>query len=227
MKSGLSMLIGITALGLSLTSQASITLVTSGAALGGNDMIDWSSIGSNGDTISNPFSANSVGGLGMSISQIGGDFQRIDQSSGWSGNFAAGDKLLWTGGGGPLTIMFANPISGIGTQIQANFFGAFGAEIDAYDSLDNLLGSVNDDGSSNSFGDNSAIYIGASSSSADISKVVISLSYAASQPGDFAIKTADLFTDGRSNPATPEPGSMAIVVGMGISGAGLLARRRK
>jgi len=140
---------------------------------------------------------------------------------GWNGNFAPGANLLWTGYNGslgPLTLGFSSPVSGAGLQIMSDYYGAFTAEIDAYNGA-TLLGTFTEAGVSNGNADNSAIFIGINDlSGPNITSIVISESDAI-RPGDFAVNQLSLLTT--STTSTPEPSSvgMALLLGLGVIGA--------
>jgi hypothetical protein len=208
-------------------SHATLTPVSSRPALSGNDFIDWGILGPAFTNVSNPFGINSNNGLPVTVHQQGqSGFQRRDQSTGgWAGNFAPGDTLLWTNGAnGPITLDFASPIFGAGTQIQTDFFGLFSGVLSAYDSSSALLGSVPFSGNSTSAGDGSAIFVGVLSDSQNISKLVYDVQLATSSPTDFAINRTDLATTGNVSP-TPEPCTLALLATGG--GPMLLALRRR
>jgi PEP-CTERM motif len=206
-------------------SRASLTEVTSRASLGGTDFVDWGTLGVPFTTISNPFTITSNGGVTLSVSQVGANnFERRDQGNGWNGNFAPGDHLLWTAGAnGPVTMSYTvGGVSAIGTQLQSDAFGAFTATITAFDSSNNVLGSFTENGNSTPNADNTAIFLGVTSSSADIFKITYSVTSGLGQ--DFGMNQLD-FTSGPSS--TPEPSTLAIA---GLGGIGFLVygwRRRR
>jgi hypothetical protein len=213
-------------------AHAALILVTSRAALAGTDNLNWGNLGATGTTVSSPFVINSTNAsLPVTVSQPGGSFERRDQGNGWNGNFSPGDKLLWTenfntGGGGPITVNFgATPLDAFGSNIMADFFGAFTAQLDLFDSGGNPLGSVSEAGNSTGAGDGSAIFIGVRSDdpSTNFSRVVIRLTAAVSNVNDFAINRAD-FTPAPA--AVPEPGTLALT-GLGMLGMGVWLRKRR
>lgn len=215
------------AFGAASQSSAQLTLVTSRPAFDtlGFDTVDWGQLGGSFTVVGSPFGALSAGLNTLTVSDAGATFERRDQGSGWSGNFASGDKVIWTkGNNGPMTIAFLNAVGGVGYQIQSDFFGPFVANLEAFDGANNSIGSVSESGNSAFTGDNSAIFIGGTSPTA-IAKVVISLTSAPSNmTADFAINRLD--TVG-SNSNVPEPGTFAMLGGMLVSGFGLVGRRRR
>jgi hypothetical protein len=143
-----------TAIALTTTTNAwsaNLSFVSSRAALGANDFVDWS----------NPitrltdapplttFSTNSAGGVTVTGSQAGAFGQvRVQnptsyivgtnspsggnayQNTGsnsqgtpyWNGNFAANDAVYWNQGSGQLSLTFATPVSAVGTQLDSLFY---------------------------------------------------------------------------------------------------------
>ncbi|HJS98145.1 MAG TPA: PEP-CTERM sorting domain-containing protein [Terriglobales bacterium] len=194
----------------------------------GNDTAVWSQLGAPGDPISNPFTATSNGGVGITGSfDGGGNGQVMQEGNNWFGNFAVNDFLVWTNspGQGPLTLSLSQGVSQIGAQIQADFFGSFTAMIQAFDSNGNLLGSFSEAGNSTGDEDNSAIYIGIQDlTGANIAKVTFSLTDCAQDCNDFAINQLSLTTGGGGG-GVPEPASL-MLLGSGLVGIANLARRR-
>lgn len=195
-----------------------ITLVTERTALESNDRVNWSTLGPTQPfyVLPNSFTATSLGGLGLKIdiplpTQPGITPPLVFQTLPLPGiptNFASGDFVLLTGlrpgtfpavgNSGPLTITFAQPVLGVGTQIAVDDTTEFTAFIQAYDTTDNLLGSFQLAGTSSLALDNSAIFLGISSDTANISRLVFSSSVPNRAVG---INSLSLVT----NRSVPEP----------------------
>jgi hypothetical protein len=208
------------------SANASIISVSNPGALGANDTINWSDLGPSFTTVANPTNGTTTGSLGYTVSQAGNDnFERRDQNNGWAGNFAHGAPVLWTHGpSGPITIAFAGDVFGAGAKIQADFFGAFVARIQAFDSGLNLLGQGTFDGNSTFDGDDSAIFIGLLSNTANIRSIVFSLDSASTSPEDFAIGNVGVNTAGV---VVPEPGTGTLVSGvLAVAGVAMLRRKK-
>ncbi len=205
-------------------AQADLTLVTTRAALGADEVVNWEVLGQPYISIPNPISVISTPStvppdsvavcgpvtfacrVGVTVSKTSDPFQLLIQGDGssWNGDFPQGDNLLFTGRnlvGGPITLDFNVPVSGAGTQIQAaggnRLVSSFSflATIEAFDSLGNSLGSFTTTGLS-TFGsiNKSVTYLGVVSDSANIAKVTINGERA---PGTgFAIDQLDLVTTG-------------------------------
>jgi hypothetical protein len=208
----------VVAIGAASPAQA-LTLVTNRSALAGNDFIDWGTLGPRSTVVFNPFTINSNGGLSTNVSQTGGSFERRNQDTNWNGNFAPGDALLWTRGtNGPISMTFATGISGGGLQIQSFSYGAFTATIEAFDAGNVSLGSFNLAGNSSGNRNNSAIFIGVTSSTANISRLVFGVPTASFLPQDFAVNRFDLVTSNNNGTAVPVPPQfLATAVGAGLS----------
>ena len=207
----------VAALSTANASQA-LSVVTSRSALGANDTLDWSSLGSEYSSISSPFTTVSTGGNTVTGSIPSGSFQRSNQSSGWNGNFAPGDALLWTQGNpGPLQLTFSQSVRGVGTQIQANVFGPFTAVIEAFNSGGTSLGSFTLPSNSTSGRDNSAIFIGVLSDNADIAKLLLNLQ----DNKEFAINQVSFNTTGGTS--IPTPALLPGLIGLGM---GVLRKRK-
>jgi PEP-CTERM motif len=202
-------------------ARAGVSLVTSPSGIAANDSVDWGVLGPPFTDVSNPFTVNSVGGVGLTVSQASGDFLTMQQNTTWAGNFAPLDNLLWTQGGGPMTIDFNQALGAVGTQIQADFYGDFVARITALDSMGNAIGSFTEAGTSNGNSDGSAIFIGVAGGG--IYGITLSLDSASNAPGDFAINTL-LIGPG----AVPEPSTLVLgaIAALGLGGYALRRKLR-
>jgi hypothetical protein len=189
---------------------ASATLVSSRAALGGTDFIDWGQFGNDLTAVPNPASGSSNLGIGFTVSKPSGSFERRDQPDGWVGNFTDGDRLLWTLDlPGPISIVLGAPVFGAGANIQAELYGAFVAQISAYDASNSLLEQYTLNGlSDETVG--TAIFIGISRAVADIARIEFDL---VPNGASFAINRVDLVT-------VPEPSTGLLVIGglLGLAG---------
>jgi len=187
----------------------------------GTDTLDWGQLGPSFTNVPAPFTVSSSGGVVGQGTLTGGNGQAREQGNGWAGNFSSGDDLLWTQGFGPLSLDFGTGLSLVGAQIQADFFGAFTAKL-----CDNLGDCYTESGSSNSNGNDSAIYIGLNDSTgANITSITFSVPSCAQKCGDFAINELSLVTGDPTTPA-PEPNSL-FLLGTGLVVAIGVLRRRK
>ena len=235
-----------TALGAALTAIVAVlpspvqavTLVTERAALGGDDQINWSSLGSVApfNFLPNSFLTTSSGGLGLTIEipEITGItspfvFQTLPEP-GIPTNFAQGDFILFTGfipgppptvgNPGPLTITFDKPVRGAGTQIAVDDTLEFTAFVSAFDNANNLLGTFESVGTSSLALDNSALFLGVLSETPNISQLVFS----SSEPKRaFGINTISLAT---VPVAVPEPTSILGLKAIGALGASFILKRK-
>ena len=207
---------------------ASINLNSSRSNIYRAQTIDPHQFGPAGTPVPNfsGFTTNSraVGTKGISGNlefQSGGDGAVKQQGTDWNGNFSPGDYLLWTNspGQGPLILQFDTPLSQIGAQIQADSYGAFTAQIDAYHD-GTLLASFQASGFSNNNGDGSAIFLGVDDTQREINMIVYSIVSCTSDCNDFAINDISVSTG-----ATPEPGTLALF-GSGVLGLSGLLRQR-
>jgi hypothetical protein len=186
----------------------SYSLVTSRTALAGTDLLNWSTLGPPAPqtVVANPFTILSAGGRSVSVSQPTqlGPFGVFEQTppttaDSWNGNFAPGDMLLYGGSpnylkkADPYTLNFGTtPVAAGGAQIESNYVGKFTAEVQALDASGNVLTSFTEGGNATQTADNSAIFIGISSTSANIYQIALSLTRAPSNTiGEFAINQFD------------------------------------
>ncbi|HEY9604073.1 MAG TPA: hypothetical protein V6C85_20840 [Allocoleopsis sp.] len=237
----------VTALTVFLVTLASpiqaATLVTNRSDLGGNDLLDWSSLGkvfnpfnpNPSALLPNSFSATSQEGRGLDVeiqptSSPGITppfvFQTAAPPQGIPTNFANGDFLLLTGlnpttfpalgNPGPLSITFDTPVFGAGVQIAIDDQSSFTAFVSAFDSTGTLLGAFQVPGTSSLTLDNSAVFLGVSSDTPNISKLVYSTS---ASDRAFAINTLTIT-------AVPEATSTLGLLAVGAVGAGSTLKRK-
>lgn len=199
--------------------------VTDRTTFGASDYVDWSTVGTEFDSLGSSFTATSNGGIGIEVSGSTGPagFERADNNSSWAGNFAPADALLWTGFDSVaqmMTIDFLTPVFGAGAQIQNDFLfaGAFQATLSAYDSIGGLLFMDVFNGFSDSANDDSAIFLGVSNDVANISKLELTVADQNGPSGSFAINRLAL--NAPKTQGVPEGGSglLAImIVSLGLA----------
>lgn len=219
------------------------TLVTNRSDLGGNDLLDWSSLGK----VINPFNPNPSAFLPNSFSTTSQEgrgleveiqpalspaitppfvFKTAVPPQGIPTNFANGEFLLFTGfnpstfpaigNSGPLSITFDSPVFGAGVQIGVDDEPSFTAFVSAFDSTGTLLGAFQVPGTSSLTLDNSAVFLGVSSDTPNISKLVYSTS---ASDRAFAINTVSIA-------AVPEFTSTLGLLTFGALGAGSALKRK-
>lgn len=205
------------------------TFVTNRAALGGNDLVDWSVVGpifspfgppDPSVFLPSPFSVNSQGGRSVQVeipaTTVPGVLPpfvfQTTPAPGIETNFGNGDFILFTGlipgpppaigNPGPITLTFPEPVFGVGAQLAVDDIFNFVGTISAFDINDQLLGSFSAPGTSSLALDNSAAFFGVSDAQASIAKLEFSSSVPASALG---INQLSLVTDVA---AVPEPSSL-------------------
>ena len=237
---------------LPLPVEAATFLVTERVALGGNDEVNWGSLGKVFNPLApdfsvflpNSFSITSQDGLSLDVNIAPSNNPRVTPpfvfqtlpSPGIRSNFAPGDFILFggidptgfiplppgtpdpgtKGNGRPLTINFAQPVFGAGTQIAVDASQLkIETFISAFDNADNLLGSFSIPNISSLALDNSAAFLGIRSDTANISRLVFSSS---NEQFGLAINQVSIF-------AVPEPTYTLAILAFGIAGAVLKLRQ--
>jgi hypothetical protein len=195
-----------------------------------SDRVDWSILGPIRPpfkVLPNSFSVTSQQGIGINVNIPPATtpgvtppllFQTLP-SPGIPTNLASGDFILFTGlrsgpppalgNPGPLTITFDRPVVAAGTQIAVDDTFLFTASISAFNGNNNLLGSFSTPGTSSLALDNSAQFLGVSSDTANISRLVYSSSEGSRALGINSLSIAE---------AVPEPSNIAAlaVAGLGL-----------
>lgn len=179
-------------------SAISLNVVTNRVDLGENDQLNWSNVGITfpPNTLTIPFNATSNSGINVNVEippAPSGFFPPItppfifQTGNAIPTNFANGDFVLFSGlqpgvfpapgNPGPITLSFNTPVLGIGTQVAVDdAFAPFTVFLDVFDSNNQLLGSFSEVGTSSLALDNSAIFLGVISDTANISRLVYSSS---------------------------------------------------
>ena len=212
------------AVGLGIATAASaapIIGVTSQSALGANDSVNWSQLGTTRTNLTGPsvWVSNNGNSGSVGLAYAGSPLHILQQGNGWNGNFATGESLVFNKDDGESIFLHTSTaMRGVGAQIQADQFGPFSATITAFNSYGYVLGTFTEDGNSTASGDGSAIFIGLSDSSMDISAVEFSVS-SYSGYNNLAIGSLSLCS-------APEPGSL-FLLGSGLAGALAALRLRR
>jgi hypothetical protein len=212
------LILGITMLTGSL--RASMVAAGSGAALGGNDNVYWSQLGSAGAILANTNSFTSSGGIGGSIKDNSGAPQLRDNATYHLNNSPVYENQY----AGPVTINFNTAVLGVGV-LMMNDFGsapAFSYHIQAF-SAGASLGTF-DFASPGVAG--TPTYVGVLDTLPEITKVIITTdAFGANSGNYFALDTLNL-KDPAVTASTPEPASFALAaVGIVVVAIGL--RRRQ
>lgn len=174
----------------SLVNASTITTFTDRAAFDSNDSVDWGSLGTAGTVLSNPFSVQSAGGLGITglcletpLSRFRCGPKLLGQSSAFQADFATGDNLLFVAHSevydAELTFTFASPIFGLGSQIEGDLT-PFTIDLSVYNG-DTLLNNFSESRASTTV-DSSAPFIGILDSVGEITKAVFRLENRTPQP---------------------------------------------
>jgi len=192
--------------GSSLPALAGITQVTSPSNLLANSTVSIGSLGSSGTIVASGSTATTTSGTSVTFTGSRSLYS-MEQSLDWNGNFLPGDDLLYSWGNTSITIDPSELVQGAGLQIQSGTLGNYYAQLSALDSSGNILGSVTGSGFSTTAADGSALYLGLSSSSYDIDKLVVQLLSPTPKLGKFSIGNIGIVEGAYSFAASGSPGS--------------------
>jgi PEP-CTERM motif len=206
-------------------ANAGIIQVTSRAAVGSDLTVNWGVFGPAGTGLS-CYCSEPVGPIVVDINGSSGELNRFDEGSDYTGNFAIGDQLLSQPyESDEMTVGFSVPILGFGTQIQPlDYTGAFTGYVHVLtdDGMDQTFSVLGD---STTAEDNSAPFIGVTSTVADIIGMQFYVDIGnVSFPADGALAINQLNVDVPNT--VPEPVTLSLF-GAGLAGAAAIRRRKK
>ncbi len=224
MKAVLACLTILAVVGLLAPMHGSATIITytDRGSFPDNNYVDWAQFGAEFTVVPNNSVATAAFfGTTVTVStSTGTAMEQRKQGSGWTGNFARGDAVLWTRNVNNLLILdFSHNVWGGGAQIQRNLFGPFTGTLAAYDGGNNLLGSFDLAGYSDPYTNNTAIFMGIFSTGADVRRLVFSVD---NGTGDFAINKLEFL----ECTVVPLPGTL-FLLGSGLLSLARLRRRQR
>jgi hypothetical protein len=208
-----------------MQAKAALIQVGSRAALGSTLSIDWGVFGPDGTGISTPDS-RTVSGVTVTVASSQGALDRHDEGTSFFGDFAMGDHLLTDAGSESDTFLvsFGSPVRGFGTQVDADpafITGPFTGFVRVFSPSSQLLSTLSFSGTQLGLENDTAPFVGALSTSADIGFLAFFVNLPAghfpSVAGALAINTLDV--------PVPVPAS-AVLLLPGLFGLAAVRRRR-
>jgi hypothetical protein len=190
---------------ISLPANATLIQANSRAALGANLTINWGLFGPAGTNLSCYCNAP-AGPIDVHVNGSSGTLNRFDEGTDYTGNFAVGDQLLSQPYLSDLmTVGFSAPVQAVGTQIQPlSYAGAFTAYIHVLtnDGMDALFSVA---GLSTVGEDNSAPFIGVTSTLDDIVAMTFTVDI-----GNATFPRSGALAINQMSVVVPEPATLAM-----------------
>jgi len=197
------------------------------------DLIDWGANYGPANNFSVPASTTwtSFNGATGTITNVSGrDMAQVDQTFPgggiWEGNFDIGESLLYNQNNrnnpaDGTIVNFNTPVNSVGFGIDADFYGSFTGQLEAFGKLGNLLFKLDSPGVANGNSDGSELFLGLQDlSGPNIYSIDIQTGLDV-DINDFAIDDISMTSDA----AVPEPGSIVLLASALLCVAGLLRRR--
>jgi hypothetical protein len=218
------------------SAQAQVTFVTSQAALGGNDSINWQSYGYAIAAFPSSKNLLTSKGVGFNITNpvpgVRGIFDPLGPSGfGDPNDFTPSEdaealRIPYSNPYAEISINFLTPVSAVGAKLEnrnANHSigPTFMGYVSAYDG-NTLLGTFSETSTIQNLHDGSAPFLGVVSSTADITSVV----YHVTQNNEFYIGPVSLNAPPAAVPETSSLVSLGLLLLLGVGGL-TVSRRRK
>jgi hypothetical protein len=152
----------LAAIAVAAPAHATLTLVTSRAALGALDTVDWAQLGPAGAHLSTPqLAVSASGAVTVDVSSPPGEVFRHDQGVDWTGNFAPGAALIFERNEDePLQLTFSQAVFAVGAQIEESALRDFSATVQAFSPANVLIGSFTIMAAATDAADDSALFLG-------------------------------------------------------------------
>lgn len=196
-------------------------------ALGPFVGVDWGVFGPDGTVISTPDS-RTVGGITVGVASSQGVLKRYNEGTSFHGNFAVGDHLLGDDGSesDSFLVRFGSPVKGFGTQVDSHYIrGSYTGSIKLFSDSDTLLYTATFSGNNTFAEDNTAPFVGVTSSLANISFAAFTIDQTFDpnlppKAGSLLINRLDVLK-------VPEPSPLALMCTalIGVFGFGFLRRK--
>jgi hypothetical protein len=201
-------------------SASFITLVANRSDIKNPETVDWGQLGPAGTVVPQPFTVSTDAGYTFTVLKNNSPtpYVRVDQGSGFVGDFLPGERLLYPGDSQTaFDFRFDEPIQAIGAQLQRDQFGPWTPYVRVFTSDgDDIRFTLPVDVNTHA-ADGSAPFVGVRSDSKTITRVLFDSFFG----GRTGINHVTL--SAQETAAVPGPGGFALCVAGFVTG--LAARR--